>query len=245
MNLDVTATNVFLYALITAIATGAGALPLYFMRRPTARVLGVSGAIAAGLMAGASCGLLLEGWYLGSGRTLIGAVAGVLAIRLAHRWLDGHDVRWGTIESADAKKIILILGVMTAHSFSEGVGVGVAFGGGESLGLFITAAIAVHNIPEGLAIALTMVPRGTSIRKAGLWGVFSSLPQPLMAVPAFLFVLAFAPVLPIGLGFAAGAMGWMIVSEMIPEARESIPGWSVAGVVSLSTGLMLAFQTLL
>ncbi len=62
---------------------------------------------------------------------------------------DVADLRGG-----DARKALLILSVMTAHSFAEGVGVGVSFGGGQRLGLFITLAIALHNIPEGLAISL-------------------------------------------------------------------------------------------
>jgi len=81
----------------------------------------------------------------------------------------------------DASKALLIVGVMTMHSFTEGVGVGVSFGGGIDLGLFITLAIAVHNIPEGLAISLVLVPRGVSWSRAALWSVVSSLPQPLMA----------------------------------------------------------------
>ena len=55
---------------------------------------------------------------------------------------------------------------MTAHSAAEGVGVGAAFGGGDTLGIAITLAIAIHNIPEGLAISLVMVPRGSSVRSA-------------------------------------------------------------------------------
>jgi zinc transporter ZupT len=54
------------------------------------------------------------------------------------------------------------------HSFTEGVGVSVSFGDGEAFGLFISLAIAVHNIPEGLAISLVLVPRGVSVGHAAL-----------------------------------------------------------------------------
>jgi zinc transporter ZupT len=115
---------------------------------------------------------------------------------------DEHPAVFASMGGFDARKALLIVGVMTLHSFTEGVGVGVAFGGGQGLGLFITLAIAVHNIPEGLAISLVLVPRGVGVARAALWSVFSSLPQPLMAVPAFLFIAFFEPLLPIGLGFA-------------------------------------------
>ena len=63
---------------------------------------------------------------------------------------------------------MLLISVMTAHSFAEGVGVGVSFGGSGELATFITAAIAVHNIPEGLAISLVLVPRGVPVWQAAL-----------------------------------------------------------------------------
>jgi zinc transporter ZupT len=137
---------------------------------------------------------------------------------------------------------MLILGVMTAHSFSEGIGVGVAYGGGEALGGAIALAIAVHNVPEGLAISLVLVPRGVSVRAAAGWSVVSSLPQPLMAVPAFLLVEAFSVVLPAGLGFAAGAMIWMAATELIPEALQTAPRRRVAGIATASAAAMLAVQ---
>jgi len=125
------------------------------------------------------------------------------------------------------------------------VAIGVSFGGGEALGLFIAVALAVHNVPEGLAISLVLVPRGVGVRRAAFWSVFSSLPQPLMAVPAFLFVAFFGPLLPIGLGFAAGAMIWMVFSELVPDALEEASHDTVAVVVALSVAAMVAFQFLI
>jgi len=231
-----------LAALVTALATGLGALPFVFFGDMSRRWLGVSNAIAAGFMLSASGALLIEGGIRDVWRTAAGAAVGAVFIYATHRMLRGYDLEFGELRGADAMKGVLIVGVMTLHSFSEGVGVGVSYGGGAELGIFITIAIAIHNIPEGLAISLVLVPRGASVSKAAGWSIFSSLPQPLMAVPAFLFVEAFTPFLPVGLGFAAGAMLWMVAWELLPEAfREARPATVVATVVA-SAAAMLAFQ---
>ena len=120
-----------------------------------------------------------------------------------------------------------------------------AFGVEETLGVLIGLAIAVHNIPEGLAISLVLVPRGTSPRTARAWSVFSSLPQPLMAVPAFLFVEEFSAFLPLGLGFAAGAMIWLVVADLLPEALETSGPVAVGCTVTASAAAMLVFVLLL
>jgi ZIP family zinc transporter len=102
----------------------------------------------------------------------------------------------------------------------------------------------VHNIPEGLAISLVLVPRGLRVRSAAAWSVFSSLPQPLIAPFAFLFVESFRPVLPAGLGFAAGAMLWMVWRELLPEALEDAPRRTLALGGGLSFAVMLGAQAL-
>jgi len=236
---------VFLAALATACATGLGALPFLFVPRMSRRWVGLSNALAAGLMIAASLSLIVEGAQLGFFRTVLGVVLGLALIRLSHRVIERHGaVDVGALKGADARKALMIVGIMTLHSFAEGIGVGVSFGGGAELGGFISAAIALHNVPEGLAISLVLIPRGVGVLAAAWWSVFSSLPQPVMAVPAYLFVAVFHPVLPVGLGVAAGAMLWMTRHELIPEACAELPVAGVAAAIGLSVVAMIGFQEL-
>lgn len=244
--MDATALTVFLAALGTALATGLGALPFLFVRAPSRSWLGVSNAAAAGFMLAASAILVWEGVAERAGAAVVGALLGIVAMGLARRGLRDHEhLEIGALRGADAVRGITIVAVMTVHSFAEGVAVGVSFGGGEALGVFIALAIAVHNIPEGLAISLVLVPRGASVASAAWWSVVSSLPQPLMALPAFLFVETFEPLLPVGLGFAAGAMLWMATVELLPEAVHEAPARAVAAVGIPSAGAMVLLQAAL
>jgi len=234
---------VFGYALVTALATGLGAVPFAFVREVSPRAVAYANALAAGLMLGASFRLGEEGTAYGGVPTLLGATGGVMFIWGTQRWLSGREVAFGATAGLAARQAILIVVVMTVHSFAEGVAVGVAFGGGTTLALAITLAIAVHNIPEGLAITAVLRPRGVIgvLRCAG-WSVLSSLPQPIMAVPAFLLVDTFRLALPYGLGFAAGAMVFMVFVELLPEALNAARRPAVALLVSLTMVAMVLFQ---
>jgi zinc transporter ZupT len=232
--------GVTLAALVTALATGLGALPFAFGTF-SRRWLGVANALAGGFMLSASGLLLIEGAIRGWWQTFLGAAVGAVFILLSHRVLQHQEVEFGSLRGSDATKALLIVAVMTIHSFSEGVGVGVSYGGGAELGIFITIAIAIHNIPEGLAISLVLVPRGASVRSAAWWSIFSSLPQPLVAAPAYLFVEAFKPFLPVGLGFAGGAMTWLVFAELLPEARQEL----TLARLALWLGASLAAMSLL
>lgn len=237
---------VFVAALVTALATGLGALPFAFFHLKARHWLGVANAIAAGVMLGASISLLVEGARDSIARTAIGAAIGgvfVYVVRLVLTRVGEPDL--SKLSGANARKALLIIAVMTAHSTAEGFGVGSAFGDGGPFGVVIAIAIAIHNIPEGLAISLVLVPKGTSVRTAAGWSVFSSLPQPLLAVPSFLFVEEFHALLPAGLGFAAGAMIWMAARELLPEAVEQAPKRKVAAVVVAAAAAMFTFQFLL
>ncbi len=243
MVFEVTLLTVFIAALITALATGLGALPLQVNKAIDAKWLSIGAATASGLMLAASHSLVQEGTAKQQWLTIAGVATGLVLVYLAFRWIEQQGApEVSEMKGADAKKALLIVGVMTAHSFAEGIGVGVSYGGGQDLGVFITAAIAVHNIPEGLAIALVLVPRGMSVLKAGGWSVFSSLPQPLMAVPAYMFVTTFVPILPFGLGLAAGAMIWMVFAELMPDANKNLQPATVGLIVVGAFLAMLVFQ---
>jgi zinc transporter ZupT len=231
-------------AAVTTLATGLGAAPFAVLRNGMARRwLGISNAIASGFMLAASVGLLWQGFGLGVGRLGAGALAGAAFIFGFRRLIgDSETLVLGRLAGADAVKALVIVGVMTVHSASEGVGVGVSYGGGERLGILITIAMAVHNVPEGLAISLVLVPRGVTVRAAAWWSVFSSLPQALIAPLAFLFVEQFKAVLPAGLGFAAGAMIWMVCSELLPEALRDAPKRPLALAGGVSFAVMLGAQ---
>eukprot|EP00606_Chrysophyceae_sp_TOSAG23-5_P000431 GSChrysophyteH2.ASY1.ANO1.1031.1 assembled CDS len=236
---------VFYHGWLTAVSTGLGVLPFYFVSEPNQTWVGICNSVAAGMMTAAAYSLAYEGGTSEAStsvsalaafptsidtplaRTLFGFVCGILFIVATGKVLETReDLSVGSMVGASAQKMVLIMFVMTLHSLTEGIGIGVSFGGpgqsGLQLGQFISTSLAIHNIPEGLAVALVLFPMRISMLRTCLWAVFTSLPQPLMAMPAFLFVQEFQPLLPVGLGFASGAMAYVAVFELLREAVEDV-----------------------
>ena len=170
---------------------------LFFPGDASERWLGVSNAIAAGMMTSASVALVQEGMDLatlpGSSMTAtqcvaLGGAIGVAFIAISGRVLDGtEDAKLAILEGVDARRAMLIVLVMTLHSFSEGIGIGVSFGGRTAahLGMLVTTTLAVHNVPEGFAVSSVLVSKGMSVWGASLWSIFTSLPQPIMALAGY------------------------------------------------------------
>ncbi len=249
---------VFWYGMISALATGLGAIPFIFIKKMTPKTIGVFSAIAAGLMAGASFGLLQEAADMDRLKMIIGFLLGIIFIGLINLviyyfkktklHLDKEAGIWDKVRGNFGKNftvtVILII-IMTAHSAAEGIGIGTSFAGTIRFGIMMSVAIAIHNIPEGLAISSVLVRNGASWFNAMLWSIFTSLPQPLLAVPAYLFILDFKPYVPLGLGLAAGAMIWLVFSDVAPESAEQIGGENAATIITLSITAMLFIQYML
>jgi ZIP family zinc transporter len=207
--------------LVTALATGLGAIPFFLFDEISDRWNVVLWGLSSGIMVSASAfGLIDEGLAEGTPAEIAaGMVVGVALVVVAHEVLMDAENDTREYEEADAKKLVLILVTLTVHSFPEGIAVDVSFadlgleGGLELAGItvpvlaaFMTVAISVHNVPEGTAISIPLRAMGVPEWRMVWWAVFSGLPQPIGVVVAFSFVRFVRAFLPYGFGFAAGAM---------------------------------------
>ncbi|RME00307.1 MAG: ZIP family metal transporter [Calditrichaeota bacterium] len=240
---------------ISALATGLGAIPVAYIHNRSKIVRAFSSAVAAGMMISASVfSLAQEGISLKAKRptapyeVIFGLLLGAGFFWLADKYFGDSHFHFGEIGKGATRKGFLLFVAMFFHSIPEGIAIGVGFGTGDfQFGLIMALAISVHNIPEGIAISLPLRAEGVSTYKCGLISILSSVPQPVMAVPAVLAVWFFEPLLPIGLGFAGGAMMYLVVLELIPEALSDggrdLTAWGVmiglAGMLLITSLLQL------
>jgi len=217
-----TLTETIIAATITALANGLGGLPFVFVRTFPENVARIGWAVSGGLMLSASVfNLIMPGVSDGGfGPVALGILLGAAVMVITAMWLDNHEFKVGNLSQAGTRRIIMVLTTLFIHSFPEGIAIGVAYGSGEvGLGLIMAVAISIHNIPEGLAVSLPLRAEGVSGWRCVGWAIFSGIPQLIAAVPAYLAVVAFRPILPYAFGFAAGAMLFLVLSDMIPESR--------------------------
>lgn len=238
---------------VTVLANGLGGLPFVFVKNFPETVSRIGWAVAGGLMISASVFNLIIPGVTDGGITpvAIGILAGAGLMAFAsHRLESREDLSIEGLTGDGARRVMLVLLTLFIHSFPEGIAVGVAFGSGEvGLGLLVAVAIAIHNIPEGVAVSLPLRAAGVSGWRCVWWAIVSGIPQLLAAVPAYLAVIAFRPLLPYAFGFAAGAMLFLVNSEMIPESLNlevENQGRVAAGVASIGGFLaMMILQNLL
>jgi zinc transporter ZupT len=230
----ITSWQVFSVAVVTALATGVGVLPLIFIKRTDDRWRGIAAATASGMMLSASVFALADK-ALRRGDAL-DVIAGMLAGAAFFAWTAKLVAR------AESRQATLLVLTLFVHSIPEGAAIGVGYATGEvKFGWLLALAIAVHNIPEGTAVALPLRAGGASLTRCAAYAVLTSVPQPVVAVPAFLLVSIFQPLLAASLGFAGGAMIFLVVSELLPASLEVCTANEAAWGVTIGLVAMLGF----
>ena len=226
-----------LAATATAIATGVGAIPVFFLGDRAAGWQTALYGLAAGAMTVASIvGLLKPGLDEGSTAAVLAGVAtGVAFLVGARVWVERSDVEFGGRTGPGARLSVLVFLVLFVHSFPEGFSIGTAYASDVSgLSLFVILAIGLQNVPEGTSVAVPMAEAGYS-RSQMFWAaVTTSIPQPIGAVVAYLLVETLKDLLPYSFGFAAGAMLALVVSDLAPRAL--LPDGRVLGAAGTVAG---------
>lgn len=245
-----------LASILAGLATGLGALPAAFFKQVSNNVFnGLLGGAAGVMLAATSFSLLLPGIEYGNelwpdkGLWVVaaGMLFGALFLHLADHKLP-HIHFNGDLgsHSESLQKIWLFIFAITIHNFPEGLSVGVSFGSGDMhKGIVLAIAIALQNIPEGLAVALPLVALGYNKWRAVGIATLTGLVEPVGGLLGITMVSVFSAILPFAMGFAAGAMLFVISEEIIPETHSQ--GRSRYATFALMIGfiIMMALESLL
>jgi len=221
----------FFASILAGLATGLGALPALFFKNISRNLFNSMLGAAAGVMLAATAfSLLVPGMTYGNlvwpGKGIyivsMGMMIGAAFLHYADRQLPHvHFDSISDIHLSSLKKVWLFIIAITIHNFPEGMSVGVSFGSGEMKnGVVLAIAIALQNIPEGLAVALPLVGLGYNKWKAVGIATLTGLVEPVGGLLGITMVTIFQPILPIAMGFAAGAMLFVISEEIIPETHS-------------------------
>ena len=236
----------------SGLATALGGAALLVVQRPSARTLDALLGFTAGVMLAATVFSLLVPALDRGGvvEVLLGFLAGgaVLAaldvvVPHAHARLR-EGTRAPAERRAAEQRAVLLLAALTIHNVPEGMAVGVAFAvGGPELGVPLALAIGIQNVPEGFAAAAPLIPAGTPVRTAAAVAALTGLVEPPAALAAYAAVDLAGAALPAALAFAAGAMLYVVVDELIPESHAG--GHALAATLALMAGfaLMVALDT--
>lgn len=243
--------------------TALGAALVFFFRTINKKVLNGMLGFAAGVMIAASFWSLLapgiemaeELGQVAYMTAAIGFLAGggflyIIDKILPHLHMGLERSKAEGIQTTWQRSVLLVLAI-TLHNIPEGLAVGVAFGAvasgiGTSASLAGAVALAVgiglQNFPEGAAVSIPLRREGFSRTKAFMYGQASGIVEPVAGVLGALAVISIRPILPYALAFAAGAMIYVVVEELIPEAQREVGG----SKTDISTiGAMLGFAVMM
>lgn len=221
----------------TWLLTALGASMVLLFRKPGRAVMDSMLGFTGGVMVAASFwSLLAPAIEMSAGEGLIKAIPAATGFLLGAVFLYGMDkmlphmhINFEVAEGMESKlhKTTLLILAITLHNIPEGLAVGVLFGaaalGMEEISvasaLVLAMGIGIQNFPEGFAVAMPMRRLGASRFKSFWYGQMSAIVEPLAGAAGAAAVLLFTPILPYALAFAAGAMIYVVVEEVIPETQ--------------------------
>jgi ZIP family zinc transporter len=242
--------------------TALGAGLVFFFKSINKTVLNAMLGFAAGVMIAASFWSLLSpaiemaeslgqtAWVTAAvGFLAGGAFLWLVDMTLPHLHMGLNTEEAEGIKTSWQRSVLLVLAI-TLHNIPEGLAVGVAFGAvaydlpSASLAGAVALAIGIglQNFPEGAAVSIPLRREGFSRTKAFLYGQASGIVEPMAGVIGALAVLSMRPLLPYALAFAAGAMIYVVVEELIPEAQRQ-EGGSSTDVATI--GCMIGFTVMM
>lgn len=236
------ALAVLLIAGLAALCGGLGALPWVFATGPSGGWLGAAGALASGLMIGSAYLLMTRGLDLTTWSVVLGAGGGVAytyGIQALAR-IDDFDGARSDDEGPEFGYKLLLQSAL--HSAAEGVAIGVAAVLQLRLGLFIALALAVHNVGETLALSHALRRRGLGVGRAATLGIVVKIPQPLLALAAFALSPVLGGLLPAALGFAAGSLVFLVLTELLPATYQRASSALVSFLVALAAGAVVLLE---
>ena len=245
--------------LLTALGVGGatiiGALGGFLFKKITHRFSDIVLSFAAGVMlAAAVLGLVLPSVEYGGKFGLLITVAGIFTGALCLNLVDKlvphlHKMAGADIESHENKnlsKVLLFVTAIAIHNLPEGIAAGVGFGSGDTTGaLLIAGGIALQNIPEGMVIIGPMLAAGVKPRRTLLLAMMTGFVEVIGTLIGYFAVSLASAILPFALAFAGGTMLYVISDEMIPETHAH--GSERGATYALLVGfcLMLVFDVLL
>lgn len=240
-------------------ATALGALPALFLRGLSDRTEDTMLGLAAGMMlAASSFSLILPGLAAGeelTGSTTVGALTVVVGLGLGVLLMLGLDQftpheheHLGAHGAGNGRvgRVWLFVFAIALHNLPEGMAIGVSFSQGDlNVGLPLTTAIAIQDIPEGLAVAMALKAAGLTPSRAVWIAALSGLMEPVGALVGIGLASGLALAYPIGLGLAAGAMIFVVSHEVIPETHRN--GHQTPATLGLMAGfaVMMVLDTTL
>lgn len=233
----------------TAVVTGVGAVPVFFLGERAETLRPALLGFAAGVMGIASvAGLLIPAVDEGSiADAAVGTALGVVFLLVSRALIEDPTARFASAEwTVERRTAALVFLVLAVHSLPEGFAIGTAYASETAgLSLFVILAIAAQNIPEGTSVAIPLAAAGYG-RSRQFWAaVGTSAPQPIGAIVAYLLVEQVERLLPISFGFAAGAMLALIALELAPSALRTGRPLAAAAGTAVGAAMMLTLSAAL